>query len=217
MAADTLSLDDEFQALYIPKPKRDLEIDVAAMSPVFQTYPPLGQVTCTDKGSVDIQAVLRVPELQSHGGWEIVLWYSADKSEWLESQLQPSDSTVRPQDFQVSSESATNLYFHTNITFTSSLSFTAKFRHGSGAKWTWVRDEYGHDDGIVIRTTPHSTSSDISDLIKDMNPEWTVKERMSQAPGTRLYSLETQISCPKDEESHIANIRVGTPWGSVIR
>lgn len=215
MGVRDLSLDDEFQALYIPNTGSKSE--ATEMQPILQTYPLLGQVLCTDDESVEIQAVLKVPRSQGREEWQVALWYSIDKSEWSESLFYEADAGVQPQSLQSPSESTIDIYFTTTVAFKSSVSFTVKFRRESSQAWIWVRDEYGFDDGVVVRTTPLSPSTQLSGLINDLNPKLRVKEHMSESPKSRLWSLETSIPCPKGDVSSRSSISVGTPWGSILR
>lgn len=217
MAMEDLTLDDEFQAVYIPKHKAGPDSDSPEMRPLLQTLPLLGQVTCSDKGHAGIQAILKVPRSRAHEKWETVLWYSADKSKWLESAFHQLDTNLKPQNVQADSESAVDLYFSTSVEFDSSVYFTVKFRSGPNAEWIWVRDEYGFDDGVVLRASSGSPSEDISDLIKGLDPEWTTTEILSQAPQTRLWSLEARVPCPEGDESSFHSVPIGIPWGSFLR
>lgn len=217
MGMRDLSLDNESQALYIRKPRASARPKATEMRPLLQTYPLLGQVVCTNDESVEIQAILKVPRAQGREEWEVVLWYSADKSEWSESQFREVDVGLQPQSLQSPSESTIDIYFSTTVAYRSCLSFTVKFRCESSKGWTWARDEYGFDDGVIVRPESLSASANLPDLIHNLNPEWKVKERMSQSPKTRLWSLESSMPCPEGDVSSLRTIRVGTPWGSFLR
>jgi hypothetical protein len=217
MAVEDLNLDDEFQAVYIPKHGAGSDSESSEMKPLLQTLPLLGQVTCSDKGHAKIQAILQLPRTQAQEQWEIALWYSVDKSKWLESAFHHLDTVLEPQDVQADSETTVNLYFSTSIKFESFISFTVKFRRGPDAEWIWVRDVYGFDDGVVLRASSGSPSEDISDLLRGLGPEWTATEVMSQTPQTRLWSLQTEIPCPDGDESSFHSVPIGTPWGSFLR
>jgi hypothetical protein len=218
MGVRDLTQDNESQALYAPKSKASAKLRTATMKPVLlQTYPLLGQVLCTKDESVEIQAILKVPRAQGREEWDVSLWYSADKSEWSESRFHEVDAGLQPQSLQSPSESTIDIYFTTTVAFKSSVNFTVRFRSESHQAWTWVRDEYGFGDGVVVRSAPPSASTEIPDLIKDLNTAWRTKERVCESPRTRLWSLESTVRCSERDLSSFSTIRIGTPWGSFLR
>ncbi|SPQ18354.1 76a4190c-5657-4e05-95d5-21f92ca54688 [Thermothielavioides terrestris] len=193
------------------------------MSALVATYPPLGQVTILDSSSVTIHAVLEVPrELAAATPWQLALWHSNDDGgEWTEAEFAAAvTDDDRVTDLHLANESATRLYFTANVVVGSSLRFTVKFRQRDGQEWRWARSEQGSDDGVVVikkKPTRDSDPEDLPDLIHDLNPALSWKSLTSQAPGTRLWSIEAAVDGTKDNESSYADVPLGIPWGRFLR
>lgn len=221
MPGGAFSFADPFQVLHILKQKEDPKPVDADMKASVQSFPPLGQVTQVQEGRLSFLAVLQVPASRRGQPWQVALWQSTDGQEWAESLLHPAPPDHVPKELQPSSpdQDSSRLYFSVSLDAQKSLQFTLRFRHGPNEPWRWTRDELGLGDGLVIVHTEPATglSENLGDLIGGMHPAWTVQQRMSQSPGTRLWVLETSVPAAVEDESTYRDIPIGVPWGSFLR
>jgi hypothetical protein len=184
----------------------------------LQSYPPLGQVTTLDKTGLAVTAVLEVPSHRCKDPWQIALWYSTDDSgDWEELTLSPLEVDEQPQAFQATTGHVERLFFVTELTLKSRVQFTLKFRSDESDDWRWTRDEQGLGDGVVIKTSPVITSEDLGSLIPDLDNRWKITDCLSQAPRTKLWSLEAIVPAAEADASSFTDIYIGTPWGSFMR
>ncbi|KAL1843495.1 hypothetical protein VTJ49DRAFT_1366 [Mycothermus thermophilus] len=200
------------------------------MSAFIATYPPLGQVTQLRDGNVTIHAVLQVPETLGDEQWQLALWHLPDGGDdddghgnWTEAEFVPSPPHGQPTDVHDVREGSTRLYFRVDMTVRSSLTFTVKFRcqnNDGGREWRWVRSEQGSEDGMVVinrRPTRDDDPEDLPDLIRDLNPALKWRSHISQAPRTRLWSVEAPVDAAKGDGSAVAEVPFGNPWGRFLR
>lgn len=188
----------------------------------LSTYPPLGQVTQTAFGEVVFHALLEVDQSRGAEPWQVSLWHTSDKDgqAWTETLLSRSEDGNVPSALQPLDESLVRIYFSALVPVQPSLYFTLKFREAPERDWQWVRDEQGHDDGVVVvntKETPGNVSEKLGDIIKDLNPTFKVKSGSSQCPGTQLWSLEATVGGAVDDESSFTDVDVGLPWGDFLR
>lgn len=183
----------------------------------LQCYPPLGQVTPVESNEIALTAVLEVPSSAGQTPWEVSIWHSVDEAEWSEAGLYPVDVEQQPLDLQVQSDTTSRIYFAIPLSFQKSVRFTLKFRQEGSDTWRWARDEQGLSDGLVVTTAAAVESEKLTDLISDLDKQWHVSARMSQAPRSRLWSLENTIAAADGDLSSFKDISIGTPWGSFLR
>lgn len=217
MSTNEYNFSDVFQAIYISKQKPAPAAVAEEMKVILQSYPPLGQVTTVENGDIALTAVLEVPCFRADEPWEVAVWHSSDDSEWTSVDLFPLEDVRAPKSLQLVSESISRFYFVTALSFERSCRFTLKFRHGQNEEWRWIRDEQGLGDGTVIATPKTILSSDLADLIPDLNPAWKVSPCLSQSPGTKVWALESSIPSANGDDSAQKDVRVGVPWGSFLR
>ncbi|KAG6056066.1 hypothetical protein E4U32_005916 [Claviceps aff. humidiphila group G2b] len=184
------------------------------MKALIQSYPPLGQVSVVQTDSQSLIVVLEVPADQEHDPWEVSLWISVDEEEWHEVNLARSEDDLKPQMLQKQFATRKFLYFSGRICLRKCAKFTIKFRSSSEQAWRWVHDE-GLDDGSILLNSPGFPSDRLQ--IPDLNFEWDVTSKISQSPGTRLWSLQCPIKGSTVNDSSVRNVDVGTPWGSFLR
>jgi hypothetical protein len=192
------------------------------MTAVIATYPPLGQVTQLQDSNVVVHAVVEVPRGLAAGPWQLALWHSdGNGKNWTETEFTPDSLDNRPTALHAANESTARLYFTAKVTVHSSLTFTVKFRQGAGEdEWRWVRKEQDSDDGIVVidqKPTADGDPEKLPDLIHGLNPDLKWKSHMSQAPGTRLWSIEAGVHGAKGDKSAYADVPLGVPWGRFLR
>lgn len=192
------------------------------MTPVVVTYPPLEQVTQLQDSNVAVHAVLEIPRELAAEQWELALWHSdGNGGEWAEAEFMPDPPENRPTDLHEANETTARRYFTANVVVNSSLTFTVKFRQGPGDDtWRWVRNEQGSDDGVVVvnqKPTRDGDHTDLPDLIQELNSDLKWRSHMSQAPGTRLWSVEAGVDGAQEDESAYADVPLGVPWGRFLR
>ncbi|KAF4972632.1 hypothetical protein FZEAL_9557 [Fusarium zealandicum] len=218
MSSDDYNFGEVFQAVYIAKQKPAPPPVSESMKVVLQSYPPLGQVTPIRGKGVAFTAVLEIPNSRADEPWEISVWHSIDGSDWQDTELSLIGEDDIPQTLQLTPGSMSRSYFTSSFTFDASVQFTLKFRHNQDAEWRWIRDEQGFDDGLIVNSTAGVSSDQLSDLVPGLNArDWTITSRLSQSPGTSLWSLETEIPSAKGNDSTYRDISIGTPWGSFSR
>lgn len=212
-----------FQAAFIPI-QQSVAVTSLDMVAFIATYPPLGQVSQLINADVTFTAVLEIsPELVAEP-WELALWHpkndESNDGEWVEAMFVPSGPDQRPSTVHNPGNALTRLYFTANLNVKISLNFTVKFRRTPNHSWRWIRDEQGLGDGIVIinqAAVQDSHTKDLPDLIQGLNPDLKWKSHMSQCPGTRLWSVQAPIAGAKDDNSAVADIPLGVPWGTFLR
>ncbi|SPO02254.1 related to seed imbibition protein Sip1 [Cephalotrichum gorgonifer] len=190
------------------------------MAVVAATYPPLGQVSLVPTQDTTFTVLLEVPSSRAHEPWQVALWHSVDSSEWSETVGSPLSKEKVPLSLQEEKPSTTTrLYFSVKLAVIGVCSFTLKFRSNQDESWRWVRDETGMNDGTIIVPVSSVTNpySDLADIVKDLNVEWTVVPRQSQAPKTQLWSLDVIVASARGEVSTEDVIPLGLPWGTFLR
>jgi hypothetical protein len=191
------------------------------MKVVAASYPPLGQVSVLQGPEIKFTVILEVPYSSGNESWDCAIWHSTDDEPWAEvpcSVVQKDSTSVLLQDEPASSSW---LYFSASLSTTQVCSFTVKFRSGQSQPWRWMREEVGMGDGIVIvqptRCFTSNPLEDLSDIMKNLNPRWAVRSRVSQTPGTRLWSLSATVGEAQGDKSTEEDIHLGLPWGDFIR
>lgn len=224
MASEEYDFGDVFQAVFIPKQKPPPDPVSPDMMASVSTYPPLGQVTQLKSGDLSFVAVLEVPESRGNDPWEVALWHSGtsgqeQEQEWTEHGLAPSGQDQAPSAVQASNDTS-RLYFAGKLSVQSLLNFTVKFRPGPDQPWRWIRDEMSMGDGSIVINDgldENDAKTDLPDLIQDLNPDLKWKSLMSQCPGTRLWHIEAPVAASQNDQSAIADIPLGIPWGGFLR
>ncbi|RYP89766.1 hypothetical protein DL770_004108 [Monosporascus sp. CRB-9-2] len=216
----------EFRSTNTPKlkvtvtPAHTVDVKMGPTASGVACFPPLAQVTQLHSDAVSFIILLQVDEENANDPWELSIWHSSTSLEWSESpgaQISINDS---PTTLQEPNSSITNKYFHATVHASSPLKFTIKFRNSPDQSWRWVRDELGVDDGTVVITPENYRdpgTTNLSDVIADLNQDLKVRPGMSQTPDTELWTIEADIAPAQDEKSAYANIELGTPWGGPLR
>jgi hypothetical protein len=213
---------DPFEALHIARQKPPPCPKPELMKANIATHPPLGQVTVvTSRAAVHFGAVLEVPLALAAEPWEVLLCQTADGSEWSETQLSLTTKSSLVSPLQEHPLLCRWLFFNGTVSVARKCTFTIKFRSNASEPWRWIREEDGRGDGTVV-VRPEGAlhvplPTNLPDLIKELNPVWAVRSPTSQAPGTRLWSLEKAVAAATGEKSHVEEIVVGRPWGSISR
>lgn len=219
MSSESYDFGQVFQDVYVSKQKPAPQAVAESMKASLQSYPPLGQVTPISAEEVALTAILEIPKSRaSEVPLEVSAWHSVDGAEWKDIALDPIHDYNAPNALLLTPESVSHHYFRSTVSFNQSLRFTLKFKYGSEEQWRWIRDEQGLDDGLIVNTAAEKSSNDLSDLIPDLNlSEWTVSSRLSQAPRSALWQLETTVSSAVGDDSAYRDVSIGTPWGSFSR
>lgn len=220
MPSDNYDFGEVFQAIYIAKQKPAPPPVADDMKATLQSHPPLGQVTPVHGNDVSLTAILEIPKSRAAEPWEVCVWHSIDGSEWKEFRLLPVEESQTPQTLQLLPEAMSRFYFasSSSIAFDASVQFTLKFRHSQHEEWRWIRDEQGLHDGWIVQPSAGISSSNLTDLIPDLNSEgWAVSSHSSESPGAVLWALEAPIPPAEGDSSTYKDISVGTPWGSFSR
>ncbi|KAK4084542.1 uncharacterized protein Triagg1_1022 [Trichoderma aggressivum f. europaeum] len=217
MAPETYDFANDFKTLYIPKQKPEPAPVAENMKALIQSYPPLSQATSVESSDgVSFTALLEIPKFRSEESWELSLWHSIDGEDWIDGEIPRITSTGAPQALHVESEAVSRKYFATKLSFKKSLRFTIKFRPNANDPWRWIRDEQGVEDGHIVLLPAPTESDDLNNLIQGLDPAWKVTSRMSQAPKTQLWSLETAVPPGENDLSSYTDVQLGTPWGSFL-
>lgn len=204
---------------YIPKQKHAPPSSSASMLAYISTFPALGQVTQIDHSTSVFTALLEVDESRVNDPWQLSLWHT-EGQEWREV---PMDACLKASSHPTCLQSPKGhselrkLYFTTPLAIHRPTNFTIKFRNGDEASWKWVKDHQGTTDGIVMLktvTSKDNISINLGDYVEGLNPELQSKNRMSQTPGTTVWSVETSVEPASGTESSFENIEFGMPWGS---
>jgi hypothetical protein len=224
MSDDEYDFGAEFQAVFIPKQKPAPPPFITQMGASVSSYPPLGQVTQVKNGGLTFVVLLDVEEKDAQLPWEVSLWHSSSDgdSTWSESTLSlirdgPAPATI--QEAQGPTRK-TRLYFNGSVSISTSLQFTIKFRNAPHEPWRWTREEQRMDDGVIIVNPEKSsiqTATELSDVVDELNPALKVKSVPSQAPGTKVWTIEAPVDAAKGEDSSYADLRFGVPWGGFLR
>ncbi|KAM0262871.1 hypothetical protein ACHAQJ_001462 [Trichoderma viride] len=217
MAPETYDFANDFKTLYIPTQKPKPAPVTENMKALLQSYPPLSQITPVGSSDgVSFTALLEVPKFRAEESWEVALWHSVDGEDWTEAAVPRIKSGEAPQALHAESEVVSRIYYATKLSFKKALRFTIKFRHSSDEPWRWIRDEQGLEDGHIVLLPAPSESDDLINLMPGLNTAWKVTSRMSQAPKTQLWSLETVVPPGENDLSSFTDIQIGTPWGSFL-
>ncbi|KAL5615024.1 hypothetical protein BROUX41_005089 [Berkeleyomyces rouxiae] len=198
-------------------PSDDIPVHLAS-------YPPLAQVTQLPAQELPFIAVLEIPPLRLHEQWEVSLWSHVGSNEyWHEIPMSP---LVLPESsppilgfLQQASDNVSRLVFAHSVALDRTFSFTFKYRSGPNQPWRWIKEETGMADGTVI-TTDLKTSeipSNITDIIRHLNPALTVKSRTSQSPGASVWRLQLDVDAETPIESVFTETSIGIPWGGCVK
>ena len=189
----------------------------ATMKAILQSWPPLGQVSCVMKGQIDMSVVLEASDARRNEPWEVSLWCSVDSQDWAEQPMSRTKASQEPYSLCGPPHGSTHLYYSCSLSFAESVQFTVRFRNAAGQPWRWVRDEEALNDGTVIVQTPNALGDSLQDYIPDLDSTWAVTSRISQSPGTQLWSLECSSPAATGQQSAYHSVSIGTPWGSFKR
>ncbi len=216
----------EFRSTNIPKQKDPATPPLNAdseMGPAISgiaSFPPLGQVTQLPSSKVVFLVSLEVDEASVDDPWEVSIWYSNAGDGWCEGPLSRMPTGSSLVSLQEPVPSKTTLCFHASVPVSSPLKFTVKFRNRPSKPWRWVYDELAVRDGLVVTNPEHlreQGTTNLSDVIVDLNQDLRVKSVSSQTPGTSLWTIEADIEPALDEKSAYAGVKLGTPWGEYLR
>ncbi|KAI0804423.1 raffinose synthase Sip1 [Xylaria sp. FL0064] len=183
------------------------------------SFPPLGRVSQIKSQTVSFSAVLEVGSHDAEEPWEICLWSSSGEQPWKETILSLASPSDTPTFLQVDSSSPKRISYTAILPLISSLRFTLKYRSNPTHPWIWARDELGIDDGFIIFNVEDQRilNSDLSHIIRGLNPELNVRSVASQTPRTQLWTIEATVGPASDGVSAYADVELGTPWGGFVR
>src|SRR5690349_8293647 len=129
-----------FQVQYIPdqaETRPEHLFSGMATKALISSWPPVGQVTETLNGKIPFTVLLEADEGDASATWEVAIWYTLGGDSWTECPL--SSATIG------TTESSTNTpklvdgryqsYFTGSLEFTSTVTFTVKFRRTGEAAW----------------------------------------------------------------------------------
>ncbi|KAK9425724.1 putative Raffinose synthase Sip1 [Seiridium unicorne] len=220
MSDEVYDFEKEFQAVFIPKQKPPPEpIVTGEMGATVSSYPPLGQVTQLKDGNVKMLALLDVEEKDANEPWELAAWHNSGQEGWAETILSPLKAGPTPSSLQTAQAQKTRLYFSSSLPVRTSLNFTIKFRSASDKPWRWVKDEQHIGDGTIIVNPEKSSaqsSTDFSEVVKELNPDLKIASASSQCPGTELWTIEAPVDAAEGDTSTYADFSVGIPWGGFL-
>jgi len=211
---------DGAAASYITFQKPCPELKLGSMRASLSSYPPLGQATQLSCGDVKFHAVLEVDQGRVNEPWQVALWYSQGSDTWEEIILSRSPVDSSPSSLATVDETLSRLFFSSTLSVKSTFSFTLKFRPSPESSWRWARDEQGLGDGTVIVNSSAAGSDpkgDLKDLIKHLNPCFSVQSAPSQVPRTQVWTLDTTAKAANGEDSYSDDIDIGVPWGNFVR
>lgn len=201
--------------------------------------PPLGQATIVsaEQSSVDITVCLA-----THGSDtplisppQVAVWHNHNgEHEWtaLECTVAtPDDSSLL---FGTKQTTDSAVWYSASLTglpkHGHAVSFTFRFRASEADDWTWVKDAYGLQDGILCYQTQdlrkHSTHA-ITDFFSGFSDDIKVQSERAQTSNTQLYSLSADVVASKGDDSGythhklgvakrtvkwFAEVRIWSPW-----
>jgi hypothetical protein len=188
-------------------------------------YPPLGQVTQIFGRTVSFTATLDVDGDATDDSWEVALWHSTsaeDVGSWQETLLAPfTGPKASVSSLQANGSRKRRLQYTGSISSGKALNFTVKYRSNAGQPWIWARDTGGFEDGQVIilgNVASAQLPEKLENVFKDLNPDLVIKSIASQAPQTKLWSLEAAVPAAEGEDSAIVDVPLGVPWkGEYVR
>ena len=186
------------------------------------SYPPIGQVTQSGEREITFYVMLETEQHRASQAWQVALWHSrgGDGQSWEETLLHPCRDGDGPFELDhLANSSSIRLFFRGDIIIHPSLRFTIKVRETPHDHWRWIRDEQGSDDGVVISAAAdmEANTEPLEDIIKGLNPDLVVKSHISQSPRTQLWTFETTVKGADGNLSSMADVELGTPWGSFLR
>jgi hypothetical protein len=196
------------------------------MPATVATYPPLGQVTRVSSRTVTFIAALDISVDEGESPWQVAIWHSttADRmDDWQQTLLEPIRESRAPVvSLQNRDTKKRRQQYSGVVNLEISFGFTVKYRSGPDRPWIWVRDTGGVGDGTIIINVDVNGSQvpeNLDDIIKDLNSELKVKRLSSQAPQTKLWSLEASVPAAQGDDSAILDVPLGIPWngGKYVR
>ncbi|KAI0428887.1 raffinose synthase Sip1 [Xylaria sp. FL1042] len=184
-------------------------------------FPPLGRVSQVKSQNVSFSAVLEVPshDAEEEEPWEICLWSSSSGQPWEETMLSSAPHNDSPKFLQLDGLSHKRISYTAVLPLISSLRFTLKYRSSPIQPWIWARDELGVDDGLILSNVEdqRTLTSDLSHVIRGLNPELNVRSIASQTPRTQLWTIEAAVGPASGGVSAYTDVELGTPWGGFLR
>lgn len=208
------------------------------------TFPPLGGVTVVppSRKHFEFTVVIESSKSLSQQPWEVAIWYDyatcygTNNNEWRALPLKHTD--VHPT--MLCDNRHEKLY---RYAFEGSLPtpfpaeaktykgrkvpFTVRYRINPDEEWTWVWDVFGSSDGEVILQPPIDPNY-LGGSPVELHDGWFTRKLTSEAPGAKLYSLESASTIPYDiDDSHeeckilgklfmahrwFALVRIWSPW-----
>lgn len=208
------------------------------------TFPPLGQVTIVPPSrkqfefTVVIESSTSLPEQP----WEVAIWYDhgtcygTGTDEWRALGLRKVDTN--PTMLYDSRDNKLHTYtFEGNLptpfpaearTYKGrKVSFTVRYRINPDEAWTWVHANFGTSDGEVILQPPVDPNY-LGGSPVELYNGWFTRKLNSEAPGARLYSIESALTIPYEVDSAheerkilgkvvmshrwMALVRIWSPW-----
>ncbi|KAF2971011.1 hypothetical protein GQX73_g2576 [Xylaria multiplex] len=185
----------------------------------LHTFPPLGRVSQVKGQVISFSVVLEVVGHDAEKPWQICLWHSSGEQPWEETTLSSAPRNESPIFLQLDSSDHEYLSFTAVLPIISSLRFTLKYRSSPAQPWVWARDELGINDGFIIINPEDKFAlmSDLSNIIRGLNPELNVRSVASQTPRTQLWTIEAAVAPASGGVSSYADVELGTPWGGFVR
>ncbi|KAJ5788276.1 hypothetical protein N7457_003266 [Penicillium paradoxum] len=166
--------------------------------------------------------------------WEAQIWHNITGSEWTSLSLREGRLDHTP--LLTGDDSEYNYHRHV---FSGELllpaagghaRFTVRFRTGPDTDWQWANQKHPVSDGEIVYSPRHSDldkrgstdpttqapGGDLGRYIDNLNHELQIKSRLSEAPGSVLWTLSGDIDAVQDGASTIKRLSIGTP-SSVVR
>lgn len=192
------------------------------MDVIISSFPPLGRVTKIENGDFEFTVLLGVDNDLADDPWEVAVWHSSTNRSWVETPLSLNPTGHPPVLFISPKSSYTQLCFSAHFTISSLMKFTLKYRNSHDQPWRWSQSVFGSTDGVVsINPTNEfataTASTNLSDIIHQLNPVLRVNTAASQTLNTQLWTLRASVgSCENDRPAYV-DMDIGIPWGGALR
>lgn len=183
----------------------------------IQSYPALGEIATRFSVQVPVTVRLEVPTALNLERWQVALWVSIDNGDWHQQELEQQSGANQIFEFNEASGSSTAIFYTTVLSVTVRAQFTFKLRPDVDEDWTWAKELCDCDDGLVVIQGQISSVATQEPPLRGLDKQWTVAERASQSPGTRLWALGCKVLPSEGDRASSCCLGLGTPWGGFLR